>query len=92
MSFYRHSHQGCATVLRFVLGDANHKRTYRRSDGRLSFEFNDPENKAEEIARMFFEPESVCISNARELLACDRAVRITVGTAIKTGEWRNENE
>lgn len=77
-------------MLRFVLGDENHRRTYRRSDGRLSFDFNDPEDKAAEIAQMFFEPESIAVSNARELLACDRAVRASVGECIEHGEWRNE--
>lgn len=90
MSRYRTCHQGCATVLRFVLGDENHRRTYRRSDGRLSFEFNDPEHKAAEVAQAFFLPEGVAVSNARELLACDRAIRTTVGAAIEgDGEWRN---
>lgn len=87
---YRTCHQGCAAVLRFVLGDENHLRTYRRSDSRISFEFMDPEDKAAEIARTFFEPEGIAVSNARELLACDRAVRLTVGDAIERGEWRSE--
>lgn len=90
MTRYRTCHQGCATVLRFVLGDENHRRTYRRSDGRLSFEFNDAGDRAADIALAFFSPEGIVTSNARELLACDRAVRATVGAAIEgDGEWRN---
>jgi len=89
MSRYRTCHQGCASVLRFVFGDASHSRTYRRSDGRISFEFIDPEDKAAEIAQMFFEPEGIATSDARALLECDRAVRLTVGECIQHGEWRN---
>lgn len=90
MSFYCTTHQGCASVLRFVLGDNAHRRTFKRRDGRISFEFYDPEGKCVEIATLFFEPDGIATGNARELLASDRAVRETIGVCINSGEWRNE--
>ena len=89
MSFYRTCHQGCATVLRYVLGDSAHRRTYQRSDKRISFEFEDIEGKCAETAALFFTPDGIATSNARELLACDREVRATVGICLNSGEWRN---
>ena len=91
MSLYKTCHQGCATVLRFVLGDNAHRRTYRRTDRRISFEFEDSEGKGAEVAATFFAPDGIAISNARQLLACDREVRATVGICMNSGEWRNSN-
>jgi hypothetical protein len=75
--------------LRYVLGDSAHRRTHRRSDGRISFEFDDADGKAAEVAELFFTPEGIATSSARELLACDREVRATVSVCINDGEWRN---
>lgn len=83
------SHQAQASVLRYVLGDAAHRRTYRRGDGKLAFEFYDPEGKASEIAALFFSQEGIATGNARQLLECDREVRATVGVCLNQGEWRN---
>jgi len=89
MSTFRTTHQGCAAVLRYVLGDSAHRRTYRRSDTRITFEFDDPDGKAAEVAALFFTHEGIATGNARELLACDREVRGTVGECISSGQWRN---
>jgi len=84
------THQGLATCLRFALGDAAHLRTYRRRDGRINFEFADPEGKTDEIAKLFFSGE-LATGDARALLECDRAVRTTVRAALESnGQWRNE--
>jgi hypothetical protein len=90
MSGYRTTHQGCASVLRYVLGDAAHLRTHRRSNGRISFEFDEADGKAAEVAELFFSPDGIATGNARQLLECDRAVRATVGECFNSGEWRNE--
>jgi hypothetical protein len=58
----------------------------------MSFVFRDDDNRAAEIAREFFGPDSVAIGNARALLEIDRAVRATVGQAVKSGEWRRDQE
>lgn len=89
MSAFRTTHQGCASLLRFVLGDGAHIRTHRRPDGRVAFEFDDTDRKAAELSDLFFSPEGIATGNARQLLECDRAVRATVGVCINDGEWRN---
>jgi hypothetical protein len=91
VSSFRTSHQGAASTLRFILGDAAHLRTYRRSDGRITFEFENQDGNAAELAELFFSPDGIATGNARQLLECDRAVRATVGVCINSGEWRNEN-
>lgn len=83
------THQGLATCWRFALGDAAHLRTYRRRDGRMNFEFADPEGQTDEIARLFFAGE-LATGDARTLLEIDRAIRSSVGTALKREEWRGE--
>lgn len=87
------THQGFAAILRFVLGDHAHRRTYKRPDNKIAFafafEFGDSENEAKELKKLFFSREGLAVSDARELLECNRAVGKTVGACVKTGEWRN---
>ena len=91
MNSFRITHQGCASLLRYVLGDGAHIRTLRRPDGRIAFEFDDPDDKAAELADLFFSHDGIATGNARQLLDCDRAVRATVGACFNSGEgeWRN---
>jgi hypothetical protein len=94
MSVFHTSHQGCASTLRFILGDAAHLRTYRRDDGKITFEFENSDRKANEIAALFFSEEGIAVGDARQLLESDRAVRKTVSECIRStdlsGEWKNE--
>lgn len=91
MSAFRTRHQGCASLLRYALGDAAHVRTYTEPDRRVSFEFDDLDGRCTEMAQLFFSAAGAAISSARELLDCHRAVRRTVTDAIGNGgEWRNQ--
>lgn len=87
---YKTTNQGCASVLRFALGDASHRRTYKRRDERIGFVFDDPDGKASEVADAYFSSEGAAVADAKKLLACDREVRETVGICINAGEWRND--
>jgi hypothetical protein len=55
----------------------------------MNFEFADPEGQTDEIARLFFAGE-LATGDARTLLEIDRAIRSSVGTALKREEWRGE--
>lgn len=76
-------------MLRYVLGDDAHVRTFLRGDRRLCFEFDDQDGKAEEIAAAFFSEEGIIIGNARQLLLVEKAMRATVGECLRKDEWRN---
>jgi hypothetical protein len=71
-------HFGCATFLRYALGDAAHLST--DAAGAPSFKFAD-DGRCRELADQFFSDESVSIGNAREFLECSRALRITSAKA-----------
>jgi hypothetical protein len=91
VSVFKTRHQGCASLCRFALGDSAHRRTFRDEDGKISFEFLDPEEKCPEIAQMFFHPEGAAVSDARALLDAHRAVRMSISAALNGDdkEWRN---
>lgn len=90
MSVFTTSHQGLATILRFILGDQSHIRTY--TDGRnIVFEFSDPQDEAPELSKAFFDPEGMAIGNASSLLEMNRRLRQTIQLANgnRDGLWRS---
>ena len=90
MPNFETSHQGLASSLRFIYGDAAH---LRRDDGKIRFEFAAGGDvslpSCQEIERLFFSKEGLAVGQALGLLETDRALRKTISACINDGEWKN---
>lgn len=85
---YQTRHVGLAAFLRYGMGDASHIRTQKVGSYSTVFIFNNPE-RCKELEQVFFSRDGAATGNARELLDCARAVKMTVAVAQRdeTGTW-----
>ena len=89
---YTTRHVGLASFLRYALGDDAHRRTEKVGNFSTLFIFSDTE-LCVKLEHEFFNSEGAMVSNARELLDCARAVKMTVAAAQRseTGTWSAED-
>lgn len=83
-------HIGLACFLRYALGDDTHVATVKAGEKSFLFYFVDsPRGKCQELADAFFSEQGAAIDNARELLQCEREIKLTIKTAYNSpdGEW-----
>lgn len=82
VSEYHTRHLGLACFLRYVLGDRAHRATAKFGPSSTSFTFTDePTGTCQQLADQFFSREGVAVDNVRELLQCDRDMKLTVKSA-----------
>lgn len=81
-------HLGCASFLRFALGDHAHLSTVMDGGTVYTFE-DDPPGRCRELSDQFFAHGSVAVSDARALLECNRDMKQTAAAARNStdGLW-----
>lgn len=87
-------HLGCATFLRYALGDDAHLSTMKIDQNRILFVFRDePRGRCRQLADDFFSPESVAVGSALQLLECSRVIKATLAKAERSpeGVWEMQD-